>query len=610
MIRSWLKRLRNLLRSASRPSAEQSDQENAVDIKDHNCTVADLNRDAARHDAKIGKGYARDKTKKERLAELKQGTVPRPPHKPWTGDYTDWTADPFTDLNWRFQFHTLRWINPYLWDALDGNEESKAEWKRIVRSWAEANIPPHRAADKYAWMDMTDGNRAIQISLGAPLMNTEDHWYVDVLAVHRNWLLDDTRIVPGNHGFHQNLGLFVVSAVLSDETGIQRAIERLGAQVLVAFDDQGLNEEGSVAYHQSNMVWWRQARKRLRLEGYDFSPEAVERLDKAGEAMAHLLLPDGTMPQVGDGGRGRGRRGLHPLLDQVVKGRVRDTGLPLFKHFTNGFTVSRSGWGETRPFNRESHTIVRHGADLQRHSHNDRGSVHLYTLGRRWITDGGFHSYQRRSRHRNYTRSRSAHSLVNLPAQEYDITGDVPVQLLQNQDELHAIEVVDRNFESAQWHRRVIFLRQLDVWVVWDRIEADQPEHIQQQWLIDIGIDVSIEHDSSVTLTASEDQLHMQWFGDLPTLDVAKGDRSSKSKRGLIGIGWKRMRNGTSIHAEFHEQSVDSIVVISHSDTTLLEAQLVAREPMHSFSLELIHTDGQYRLDVTPETSLLTRFQA
>src|SRR5699024_11869105 len=145
----------------------------------HGFTVGSLNIEAARRQAQIGKHYSKGPSTAQQLADLKEGTVTLPPHRSWQGDYTDWQADPFKDLNWRFQFHTLRWINPLLWDATDGDEESKSEWKRIVRSWAEANIPPHRAQDKYAWMDMTDGNRAIQTSLGAPLMDATDQWYVD-----------------------------------------------------------------------------------------------------------------------------------------------------------------------------------------------------------------------------------------------------------------------------------------------------------------------------------------------------------------------------------------------------------------------------------------------
>jgi len=572
---------------------------------EHNFTVDDLNLAAAERQATIGKHYARTSRTEELLVELKQGTVTLPPHKPWTGDYTDWTADPFGDLNWRFQFQTLRWINPYLWDALDGNEESKQEWKRIVRSWAEANIPPSRAAEKYAWMDMTDGNRAIQGSLGAPLIDEDEQWYIDFLATHRNWLLDDEKIVPGNHGLHQNLGLFVVSSVLNDEVGVQRSIERLGAQILEAFDTEGLNEEGSVAYHQYNLDWWLQARERLQLEGYDFPAAAVRRLEKAGEAMAHLLLPDKTMPQVGDGGRGKGRRGLHPLLDQVLAGHINDPDLPLVRHFPNGFTVYRSGWGKQRPLKEESHTIIRHGKDLQRHSHNDRGSIHIYARGRRWLTDGGFHSYQRHNQDRNYTISRAAHNLITLPGTNYDKTGDVPIQHLQDRSDLHAIEILDENYDSAQWLRRIIFLPKLDCWVIWDRVRTEEAQKIRQQWLVDFGVVVSRQNDTCIRLNDEANHMTMRWFGDRPTIDITKGNRKTKSKRGLIGLRWKRMKDGTSIHAKFHTNQMESIVVISPLADDHLDVSLKKQSKMKSFKLSLRTTHGTYLVDARPKDTRL-----
>src|SRR5699024_6224602 len=454
MMTNWLKRLPRFL---SRRVTARTNTYSSPTPQELGVTYPGLNFDAARRQAKLGRDYARTGRTVQQLKELKKGRVVLPPHRAWDGDYTDWVADPFNDRNWRFQFHTLRWINPYLWDALAGNEESTHEWQRIVHSWAEHNTPPNRALDDYAWTDMTDGNRAIQISIGAPLIGAEDGWYIDLLVQHRNWLFDDSNIVPGNRGLHQNLGLFVVSTVLNDEIGIHKAIERLTNQVIEAFDWHGLNEEGSIGYHQMNLIWWHQAQQRLKLEGHSFPDEAAERLNRAGHALGLLLLPDGTMPQIGDGNRGKARRGLHPFLDQVIEGKVREKDTPTYQQYENGLTVFRSGWGQTRPFNKEAHTIVRHGRDLERHSHDDRGSIHIYTQGRRWITDGGFHSYQQNDPDRIYTKSRLAHSLIDLPHQNHNIGGDVPVLLSEHTDTLHSVETLDDNFDTAMWKRRVVF---------------------------------------------------------------------------------------------------------------------------------------------------------
>lgn len=619
MVSSWFERLRNELSTRISPRIKAINNELMATSKawSHRKSIpqatarslgvslAGLNLDAARRQATLGKGYSRSPLNSKQLRRLQNSTVTLPPHKSWQGDYTDWEADPFNDRNWRFQFHTLRWINPYLWDAIDGSESSQNEWKRIVCSWAQANTPPDDAADEYAWKDMTDGNRAIQISIGAPLIDIADDWYLDLLVVHRNWLFDDRNIVEGNHGLHQNLGLFVVSAVLNETLGMQRAIERLGAQVLDAFDEKGLNEEGSVGYHQMNLIWWHQAEQRLKLEGHSLPPLASERLKKAGRTLGYLLLPDGTMPQIGDGGRGKARDGLHPFLDQVNAGEIREQGTPTFQHYPNGFTVMRSGWGETRPFKQESHTIVRHGRDLLRHSHNDRGSVHIYTAGRRWITDGGFHSYQQNDPARIYTKSRLAHNLVDIPNQFYNETGDVPAVLTEQTDEIHSTEILDENFEAASWQRRVVFLPQQSIWVIWDRVNSDKSDVIQQQWLFDLGLNVTEEEDNTVELSDETQKLRMQWMGDAPQYDVANGNLKSESKRGFIGVRWKEMQPTKSLHTLFKSKNLESIVVISDPEQHSI-AELTAHKPMRSFELTFRDTRKEYVLDFQEKSTLLS----
>ena len=269
--------------------------------------------------------------------------------------------------------------------------------------------------------------------------------------------------------------------------------------------------------------------------------------------------------------------------------------------------VSRSGWGQDKPLRRESHTIVRYGPDLQRHSHNDRGSVHIYTLGRRWITDGGFHSYQHRNRDRNYTKSRSAHNLVSLPEQKHDKTGDVPAQLVQHNNDLHVVEILDENFESARWLRRVIYLPAPNCWVVWDRIETATPQKIRQQWLMDIGIEVTQNGTASLQLTDNRRQLGMRWFGDQPTFDIVKGNRKTKSKRGLIGIRWKRMKDGTSVHVNFVTDEAESIVVIAPELNQELDVSLARQSKMTSFELAIRSLHSAYDLEVSRDHTQLKK---
>src|SRR5699024_5221716 len=108
---------------------------------------------------------------------------------------------------------------------------------------------------------------------------------------------------------------------------------------------------------------------------------------------AHIAQPDGQIPQIGDSGRGKVRVGLSDVTDFVASGGVRGT-VPNENALIldRGYIASRSGWGQKQPLEEESHALIRYGEDLRAHSHYDRGSLHIYTNGQRWLVDSGFHS--------------------------------------------------------------------------------------------------------------------------------------------------------------------------------------------------------------------------
>src|SRR5699024_1032788 len=84
----------------------------------------------------LGASYEKPKKIKELADNYWSGKLILPPQPVWQGDPTDWTADPFNDRNWRFQHHTLRWLNPLRWLALEGDERARSEWLRVAQSWA------------------------------------------------------------------------------------------------------------------------------------------------------------------------------------------------------------------------------------------------------------------------------------------------------------------------------------------------------------------------------------------------------------------------------------------------------------------------------------------
>src|SRR5699024_9772656 len=114
-------------------------------------------------------------------------------------------------------------------------------------------------------------------------------------------------------------------------------------------------------------------------------------------ALAQLAMPNGRLPQIGDTKRGPLAKDLGDQVDFVrTQGEAGTAPTETAVAYDRGYVVSRSGWGERRPLAQESHMLVRFGDDLLSHSHQDRGSVHLYSRGMPWLVFSGCVCFQTR----------------------------------------------------------------------------------------------------------------------------------------------------------------------------------------------------------------------
>lgn len=514
----------------------------------------------------LGASYARPKNLDEQVQRVKSGMIRIPPHGDWAGDYTAWDSDPFADRNWQFQFHSLRWMTPLRWAALDGDRAAHAEWLRITRSWFDVNVPFKPGLAPFAWKDMTDGNRAIHLSLGAPLVGGDDGWFVDLLRYHRDWLMEPEHIKGKNHGLHQHTGLLVVGATLRDREAMTTAVGRMEKQFVTTFDDQGCNDEGSAGYQQHNLKWWRTSWHRASLEGYNVAG-VQERLTAGAHALAHLAMPDGQLPQIGDSARGSVSAGLHAFTDfassrGVVGVKPHGNALVL----KGGYVISRSGWGESRPIEQESHMILRHGLDLKAHSHNDRGSLHIYASGTKWLTDSGFYSYQPGDPVRRHLASRAAHNLAFLPGVDHDPT--VPVELLSQSvtEAAHDFTVRDLGYAQGEVSRRVVYLPGPDCWIVMDSATSPARVPLVQHWHLEPGT-VSRFVDRGFRLTRDGAALGMTWLGRKPN-KLRRHTAEEGDLRGWIGTKWKTLAAGALLTATVPAAESSRLVTLISPNST------------------------------------------
>lgn len=485
--------------------------------------------------------------------ELLAGKLTMSPHRAWTlpKDPT-WTEDPFSDNNWQFQYHMLRWLDPLRRAGQSGDTSAAETWEHYARSWIAAN-PPGDSRSRWAWIDMTDGIRALELCHGLCVVGEQD-WLIRSIEQHRDWLADPAHIKAGNHGLHQTVGLFVTSAVLEDRTAMDLAVTRLGERLRLAWDAQGVNEEGSLAYHRMNHNWWQDTMARLDLEGVA-RPEGAERLDLAPVEMAHATSPLGRLARIGDTNGASISDVDHPYAQYVTSNGARGSHPEeTTAVYERGYAYVRSGWGEDRPFSEETYLTAVFGAQDKVHGHRDGGSITYCSQGTQWLHDQGRFYYGKDPMQR-YVVSRESHSLIVLPGRTPRSSADVSLVRQDETDACVDLLFSDPSYDDVQITRRVIYLKHWDLTVVLDHVESEAAVQIEQRWHCGAGVSAtalslgfSLEHEDRA--------FHVAALTSNGRRDVRRGQKDPLV--GWTATGWRR--SAPVDVATVHDEGSDIVV--------------------------------------------------
>lgn len=467
--------------------------------------------------------------------EVLKGRLCMPPHGAWEfSEPIDWTADPFSDRNWCFQFHGLRWLNVCRQEAFRGDQEASSFWVRTVVSWIQGN-PIDDPPTKWSWINMAEALRALEMVYGLPLAEGDDREIiVDSLEEHGNWLFEDQRIVGGNHGLHQHQGLFVLGCLFRRDTWKDKAIERLETDFYKAFDSQGMNTEGAISYHLLNLKWWRLAWHRLGIEGIDVPDDVEGRLSAATLLLHYMRRPDGKLEQIGD-------------TDET--GIVRDDAKSLFLDSHSpatestevlldaGYLFGRSGWGDrSRDASQETSYSVRFGSADSYHAHDDTGSVTFHSRGQQWLTDSGRYSYQPDDPIRQYVQSREAHNVLMIEgASRNHAQGGEVISFSSDADGVDLV-LADRSYPSNIIQRRVIYVRGIEALIVLDDVSEVDAGKAEQLWHFPPNVSVE-RHGRNLALSTTERAASMYSLDRNSSLNIQPAMKGQV--RGLISPEWK-----------------------------------------------------------------------
>lgn len=418
----------------------------------------------------------------------------------------DWFANPtynqYKEWTWQLSRH-------WEWDVLaelyhQNPDERYAEgFVKMFQSWVHQAVVPENAAgnETLCWRTIETGirmgrpwPRALHVFYQSPHF-TDDvlvDWYKSVWEhgwrlrnFHRthNWL-----IMEMNGLLH----IAILYPQFKDspawlEYAIQKLIRELDTQVYA----DGMQFELSTGYHQVNirnylLAWHTMA-------AYDVPvPDAFrDVLEKMHSANIRLMMPDGRLPDLNDGG-------WHPvagLLDDAVKhyperadfkwvhsgGAEGQPPAETSLAFENcGYYVMRTGWQPNDIW------AFFDGGDFgYAHQHEDKLNLLLYAYGRLLLTEGGNYAYDA-SEMRKYSLSTRGHNTIRVDDMDqnrrtafYQWLGQPPtedevINLLNSPNDAawtisDAYELVEATYDegygpdavrSVRHQRKVIFLKQ------------------------------------------------------------------------------------------------------------------------------------------------------
>jgi len=532
------------------------------------------------------------------VRRLLSGRLVMSPHPEWTlPARINWSADPFDDVNWRSQFHMLRWLDPLRRAAAKGDDEAYAMWIRYVRDWVDSN-PREKPAHEWVWSDMVDGIRAIQLCLAAPLVrdrSPEDlGWLEQSIRDHAEHLADPANLGHSNHAMHQHEALFVCGRTLGDEHLTELAATRFDQLLAEQYDEQGVNAEGAIAYHYNNYLWYERVLRRFDAEGFD-RPAAAARHARAPEEIAHATRPDGTFVGIGDTDGGTPKAVGSPLTDYVsTAGSDGEAPSDLLKIYDQGYLFARSGWGETeRNYDEETFFSVSFGRSDRVHGHPDGGSLTFSADTVNWIVDPGKYQYGR-SVERKHVLSRASHSLVSLDGLQPKKSATVSLLRESVTERAYDLLFADDSFEGIDLTRRVIYSVNGDYLVVIDHVRSPREVTARQRWQLGPGVDATISR-HRVELTCGEHTAMLAYAGTTTGLDQITG--SQKPFDGWVATGWKQKAPATAVTATKSGTSFRFITVIAAGAGTA-PSSTTLQTSTPGFSLEVSTGRVTERIDI------------
>ncbi len=481
----------------------------------------------------------------------------------------DWKANPFHDESWRYQLNTLVFLDPVL-AACEKTPDTRLLGfaVSVMRDWLRQNWSVPRKTNPFAWYDMAVGVRAARLAwlVDAAARSAEiaDDALSELLqgALRHGQELRDPRNLAQdyNHGIYQMMGLLALTKTLPEMRGFgeyeqyaSTAVERMFISHYC--EAEGVHLEHSPAYHLYISHLLSTALSTGLLTG-----RRLETLrDKAFNALAWMIKPDGSITRFGDGENQRRpvSRGVLPAalrsrypaywyaLSGGAEGAPPQQGELILPQ--SGYAFIRGAWpAGTNEWAKASYLSFSAGFHSRAHKHADDGTLEWSELGHSLLIDAGTYAYAYEAPERQYCESTRAHNTLEIDGND---TSRDPSKAfgsaLKRWAKADGVYALEAEFvrEGDVRHRRTLVYAPAEWLIVMDAITARE-SHLYTQWFhFDPALDVSVEAKRLVVpIPEAKRRLVIQPLGDEPglTLRTVRGQKEPRLE-GWTSLAYKQL---------------------------------------------------------------------
>ncbi len=298
----------------------------------------------------------------------------------------------------------------------------------------------------------------------------------------------------------------------------------------------GVQKELTSSYHRVVLERFQRFVQRLQDAGQAVPPEFAQGIERMYGYLAYAMRPNGTTPlnndsdiddyrtRVTDAAETYDRPDWVYIATNGAQGEQPE-GLPSHIFPWARQLIMRSGWGQDAHW-----AFFDAGPWGLSHQHSDKLHLSVHAGGRDLLVDSGRYTYKG-GPWRDYFQSSASHNVIlvdGIGQNGFDSVSSAPMQGTYSlQPDLDfAVATYKDGFGDQRWkpdgteylpgtHTRAVVYLQGKCWVVFDRLETDQPRTISPLWHFHPDCTLAAEGRSVVTTDAEKGNLRIVPVADL-----------------------------------------------------------------------------------------------